>query len=544
MKALAWTSLALLVGAACSSDPSATVAVTAGQLPAADPKLPAFSGWPIAFAIDNDGFDALDCHVTVSRAMTPLRTMVVAADLELGTCAVSWDGLDESGAYVSPGVVDVHVDVAPPVDEEGAELSVAAFADQSLEVVRLGVAQVDISGDQRVGLVYGAMGGDRRSYYRIPDERPVWRIGPDASEGAGAVALELDDGTPRALPQPWDDLSSPPMDGASDDGTEQDTYNLPVAFAYAANIDFTVELNADVAGSPAGGAPQVTPVRLVAPDGTELVDSDGAFEAGAWITARSSQALAPSVDRYDLDMQWRFEAQTVDGEWISIPGAVTTSHRIYSLAGVPRWDYDSDQHAPWVEIVDVVTQWVDGQTTDPVEVAGILTAGVYWDLGLQYDRQSGASSYTWYPGFGWSGSQFDLTAFLGREDGDIINCSDAASILSTYTNMIGIDFRYHILQRETGNSFDLNYIKAIGWDEFDETPFFSGGGSFRYHAVVGPADGQIYDATLALDGDGDPLSPPHTELLPVDMSPADYLFDLSSQHELVAIMEDEQVEIR
>jgi hypothetical protein len=169
---------------------------------------------------------------------------------------------------------------------------------------------------------------------------------------------------------------------------------------------------------------------------------------------------------------------------------------------------------------------------------------VYWDLGLQYDRQSGASSYTWYPGFGWSGSQFDLTAFLGREDGDIINCSDAASILSTYTNMIGIDFRYHILQRETGNSFDLNYIKAIGWDEFDETPFFSGGGSFRYHAVVGPADGQIYDATLALDGDGDPLSPPHTELLPVDMSPADYLFDLSSQHELVAIMEDEQVEIR
>ncbi len=542
MKSINLVATALLFGAACGGDPTASVASAVGQLPAADPKLPAFTGWVIAFDLDNDGFEALDCHVTLSRSETVVRTLAAAADLEVGTCAVTWDGLDDNGAYLTPGVVDVVVDVAEPVEGE-AELEVAATLALQLEVVRVGIAQVDISGDGRVPLMYGAVDGQQNAYYLIPEERPAWRIGPDSAEPSEAVRIELADGSPRAAPEPWGDLRSPPLDGASDDGTEQDTYNLPTAFVAGSTVDFAAELNADVAGAPGSGAPTLAQVRLVAPEGTELV-GEGLFAAGGWVTARATTSPVSAVGRFDVAMAWRFEARMPEGEWVAMPGAVTTTHRIYGFAGQPRWDHSTVQHTPWIEVVDTVAGWVDGSTADPIAVAGRIVEGVYWEFDLVYDRESGASAYTWYPGWGWEGGQFDLTAFLDRGDGNVINCSDAASIVGTYANMIGIDFRYRILQRPDQFGFDLNYIKAIGWDEFDETPFFGDRGQFRYHAVVSPLGGSFYDATLALDGDGDPLTPPHVELLAVDMPPDDYLEALSSEWTLIDTVTDEQVEIR
>ena len=95
-----------------------------------------------------------------------------------------------------------------------------------------------------------------------------------------------------------------------------------------------------------------------------------------------------------------------------------------------------------------------------------------------------------------------------------------------------------------GNGFDLNYIRAIGFTDFDETPFTGDRGSFRYHAVVGPPDGTFYDGTLALDGAGTPTAPPFTPLLAEGMLPDDYLFDLSSQWMIVGTSMDEKVEIQ
>ncbi len=532
----------------CSSepppDPVADLAVVAGSSPVADPKLDGFDGWTLAFVVTALHYGDLPvaCRVSLSRDGVHLRAFDIAVGegdtVEGAQCVATWDGVDDNGAFATPGPIDVRAELVVGED-------VVASTEATLEVVRLGIDSVTLDGPEAAPLMYGAMAGVERGYYTIPAGAPQWRIGPDASEPADAVSLEHADGTVRALPEPWDDLRSPPLDDASDDGAEHDTYNLPAAFAAGTPIDVTATLSADIAGAPAAGAPVLHEVRVVPPAGASFADAqDGAFAPGAAVTVRMTDHPVQGVGRYDLVLDWTFEARVPGGEWLPVPGAVQTVHRIYGLAAVPAYEFTSEQHKTWVDIIDLVASWVDGQTADPIAVGARVIEGVYFEMGLVYDRESGASAYTDYPGFGFSDAQFDLSSFLDRDHGNIINCSDAASISATFMTMAGVDFRYHILRRPGGTRFDLNYIKAIGWDEFDETPFFGDRGAFSYHAVVGPTDGMFYDATLALDGDDDPKAPPHVELLAQGMVPEAYMEALSSEWELINVIEDQQVEIR
>jgi hypothetical protein len=76
-------------------------------------------------------------------------------------------------------------------------------------------------------------------------------------------------------------------------------------------------------------------------------------------------------------------------------------------------------------------------------------------------------------------------------------------------------------------SFDLNYILAIGGSEFTSCPFGPWGCGFSYHAVTTtPDSGAIWDATLALDGDGNPGSAPHTEKMVHHVPAEEYLDEL------------------
>jgi hypothetical protein len=251
----------------------------------------------------------------------------------------------------------------------------------------------------------------------------------------------------------------------------------------------------------------------------------------------------PAVGRWDWALEWRFEARRGDGPWVPVPGSLPTVHRLYGLVGVPSFERAGVPYRAWVEVVDLVAGWVDGATADPVAVAGHIVAGVYYELGLRYDNMFGASAYTEYLS-DWYDQVFYIVAFQRRDNGSRINCSDAAGIVASYANMVGIDLRYHIVQHAWADGFDLNYIQPIGFTGFTETPFLSGGGSFGYHAVVGPADGTVYDATLALDGDGTPTAPPHELLLAQGLAPDDYLFDLSSDWEDVVIHIDDKVLLR
>ncbi len=518
--------------------PPVTASASLDLLPAADPKLEGFDGWPLTFEVDPAGRLGLRCRVTLAR---PAGTLAVLdGTLDATPCTATWDGRDTAGAWLAPGVLTATAEILAAAADD-----VLATAEAELEVVRLGIRQLQLqpaTPGERVDLLWAAMGGVDDGWWLFPQDAAPWGLDRDAAEPAAAVDLELADGTPRPLPAPWDDLRSPPLDDASADGSEQDTFNLPTAWSAGSLLDATATLSSDVAGTPGGGAPTLCEVRVAAPEGTSLV-GEATFVPGGTVTVRTGASPVPAVQRAELALAWRFEARRADGPWVPLPGAVTTSHRLYGVVGPETFPDVGVPHLAWVDVLDLVAGWVAGATADPALVAGHIVAGVYHTLGLRYDNWRGASAYSDYPD-GWEDGVFFAGAFQRRDYGSRINCSDAAGIVGAYANMLGIDLRYHILTHATAERFDLNYIQPIGFAVFDETPFLFGGGAFSYHAVAGPPDGSIYDATLALDGDGDPTAPPHTFLLAEGLAPTDYLFDLSSEWDEILVEYDETVELR
>jgi hypothetical protein len=97
--------------------------------------------------------------------------------------------------------------------------------------------------------------------------------------------------------------------------------------------------------------------------------------------------------------------------------------------------------------------------------------------------------------------------------GGLVNCTDSANTVSTFSNLIGCD----LWQSRMGWSFRLNEVISIGYNTW-AVPF---GWGFSYHEVAWKdactQNDHVFDGCLKVDGDADPTSAPHTPLLPVNM---------------------------
>lgn len=505
---------------------------------AADPLLAGFDGWPLAFRVPA-GTTGASCRLELSRGRAPIATLEAPLDASGTRCAVRWDGRASDGAVLAPGPVAV----TATLRVGGAVLTTAAT---EIEVVRLGIDRVELepsAGDVRAPLLYRRTAGMADGWHELRADAAPFSMGPDAGE-SGGVALELPGRIARAIPAPHADLLSPPLDARDAGGIEDDTFSLPTAWVAGATPSLVVRVTTDVAGlAPAAGDPRATEVRLVAPEGLSLEGEDRARD-GNLVTLAHGASPVPAVGRYDVAYPLRFEARRPGGVWQPVPGAFEVTLRYYGLVALPTFAWSSVPHRAWVDVVDRIAGWVDGASAEADVVAALLVEGIYTDLGLRYDTRSGASFYSDYSDTAFGGAVFDMQGFEERDNGSIINCSDAAAILSSYARMVGLRFRYHILTRFGTTGFDLNYIRAIGMPAFDETPFDSGRGGFRYHAIVGSPDGRTWDATLAVDGDGMPRSTPNTLFLVQGMEPNDYLVALSSEASTIDTDYDEEVRIR
>lgn len=491
-----------------------------------DPRLDGFESVELRFAVRHA--QGATCSVALTQGDVSLGELDGA--IAGGACTAVWNGTDASGAVVAPGMVEATATLTRGSD--------TASATSDVEVLRLGVSEVRLGGDARVALLYSRLDGLRFGYHEVPATEVPWRLAPDAAE-SGGTPLELADGTPREKPMPWEDLESPPLDGAQPDGIERDTFSLPTAWVAGATPDVGVTFTTAHAG---GVSTPTVEVRVVAPEGLSLLD-EGLVEDGADASFEATSSPVPAVGRYDVTWAWTFEARRSAADaWVALPGRFETTHRLYGLVAEPSFDYPDVPHRAWVDVVDRIAGWVDGASADPDEVASQIVAGVYTELGLEYDRQAGASHYTSY-GSGFTRATFELSRFAHTENGTVINCSDAASIVSAYANMVGIDLRYHILQHQRLDRFELNWLAAIGFD-FAPSPFLSGRSAFRYHAVTGPLDTNIFDATLAVDGDADPGSAPNELLLVQNLTETEYLMRLSPEPDQIRVYIDEKVRLR
>jgi hypothetical protein len=186
-----------------------------------------------------------------------------------------------------------------------------------------------------------------------------------------------------------------------------------------------------------------------------------------------------------------------------------------------------ESQLPWTRALEYACTWASG-STDANGALTAITGRVNSGYGLEYDTSSGASFYTkqMRASGRWT---FLLSPFLerlggGTGTGNKVNCTDCATIVSTFANLVGANVQASRMG-VPGTGFDCNKIIAIGFSAW-AYPFESGGkGHFSYHEVVWTAGAgvrdPIYDACLQLDSSDDPWNwaggGSHTPKLPTNM---------------------------
>jgi|GEM_PF-862461 len=181
----------------------------------------------------------------------------------------------------------------------------------------------------------------------------------------------------------------------------------------------------------------------------------------------------------------------------------TTQHRIYTILDEPQdpWGQPgSGFQTPWTEVLEHACR-VAARARNADEAAEMLTRWVF-SLGprvLRYDELSSGSSNFTIPGM----RTFKCTKFLRVLAGELptparVNCTDCATILSSFANILGCS----LTQSRIGVEFKTNRIKKIGVDS-------SIGEPFRFHEVAWKFQREgiaasLYDCCLQTDEDGDP----------------------------------------
>ena len=239
----------------------------------------------------------------------------------------------------------------------------------------------------------------------------------------------------------------------------------------------------------------------------------------------SHQLAAGGIQAINAAFAWQYK----QGAHAWKPAA-TTNHRIYTVMTQPSmpWQQSSDpleSQLPWVTALEYACTWASSKTT-ATEALTEVTTKINSAYGLTYDTTSGASFYTAMNPT--KGNVFLLTSFLiklggGTGLGGKVNCTDCATFVTTFSNLVGCNIQASVMGNPSAGGFDCNQIQAIGSTSW-AYPFPVGGhGRFSYHevawtAATGNSD-YIYDACLKLDSSDNPWTWPgsgHTPVLPIN----------------------------
>jgi hypothetical protein len=217
------------------------------------------------------------------------------------------------------------------------------------------------------------------------------------------------------------------------------------------------------------------------------------------------------------DLRWRWQYRPDPQQpWTDF---AESRHRVYTVLSVPRppWQQQpyvtSNTQLPWTGVLDYSCRWAaSAQTLD--EAAALVTEAVF-ELGPEVIEYGcvvfGTPQYS-VPYFHCGALLERLRGGPGR--GRWVNCTDCATIVSTFSNILGC----RLWQSTMGLSFALNEILAIGASEWRTACDWGG---FNYHEVAWKggcteADA-VFDACLLVDGDLDPTRAPHQPLLATNL---------------------------
>jgi hypothetical protein len=304
-----------------------------------------------------------------------------------------------------------------------------------------------------------------------------------------------------------------------------DSDPFPAAYSITDTAGARVEVKADLTG-PANARLEVRAIpatpfafHALGPTATVTVRfPPNGTRRGIGFTLLNPLFAQTGVGVYDVS--WRWQAR--DGGSSPWRDFDTSSHRIYVVLRQPTrpWvqqPFSTDNtQLPWAEVLNWACRWAAfAQSTDRAATA--ITSAVF-QLGprrIVYDCRDGNPTNYSFP-------EFDCTAFLerlagGYGRGSRVNCTDCATIVSTFANCIGAD----LWQSRMFNQivpFRCNLMRTIGAQFFEAV---CGTGFFNYHEVAWEGAcsdlDDVYDACLEVFAPAPP-SIPLVPYMPADLN--------------------------
>jgi hypothetical protein len=248
-----------------------------------------------------------------------------------------------------------------------------------------------------------------------------------------------------------------------------------------------------------------------------LIGFGPGWDSGWCALPFETRSLGSTVAAQTCEWIWQFRRGAAS-PWIDFDSSIV---RVYVVLAAPTlpWSLSPPTPAntslPWVEVLDVACAWAR-TARDAIEASVLITRRVNALGGslFLYDAEVGAPHYTVL-----GAPRFLCAAFLdrlrgGQGMGPLVNCSDCATIVSTFANVLGADL-WQSKMGLVGAGFQLNPILAIGRAQWSV-----GWGGFSFHEVAwsgacGAADA-VFDACLHTDEDTDPTQAPHRPSLPAN----------------------------
>lgn len=253
---------------------------------------------------------------------------------------------------------------------------------------------------------------------------------------------------------------------------------------------------------------------------------------------------------------WKYK--DANNEWVRIK---TLLGNVYFIPHAPNppWIINKDDHNqnPWTDALDMVLGWGVRGMSDTVQIATQITKYINSSINFKYDiikPDKNGDIYNRKGEFVGEGGgrtllcEYDdlaCTDFIKKvkDKQEIIgNCTDCATLVSTFSNLLGSD----LYQIRFVAHFYCNKIKSIGFDNIWQYPFpqdkdgtylsvnntkAAVKGAFSYHEIAFDGEGlhtdKIYDACLKVNKNV--LKGGFEEVLPTDMQ-----FALIKDHEYEA----------
>ena len=211
----------------------------------------------------------------------------------------------------------------------------------------------------------------------------------------------------------------------------------------------------------------------------------------------------------NISFTWFYYDNVEKNNWVQMVNTINAT--IYFIPHKPNlpWmvsgnepNYDKTQN-PWIDALDMLLEWGVKNKNDVVEIAIQITEHVNLNLNLKYaTNNKGRSSVT-------SGDIFDCSIFISNlanlkpDKIPPVNCTDCATVVSTFANLLGANLYQTRFGGYSLAGFDCNKVIVIGETSW-KYPFEDiGGKGFSYHEIAFLGErvytNKIFDACLKVN---------------------------------------------